>query len=81
VIKILEDRLVVICTRIISPQHRGFIRDSNISNCVILASEVINLLTKKQFGGNIVIKVDIGKAFDTLDLNFLTVVLTQFRFR
>jgi len=45
-----------------------------------MASEVINLLSKKQFGGNIAIKVDIRKAFDTLDWNFLLEVLRQFGF-
>jgi hypothetical protein len=38
------------------------------------------LLTKKQFGGNIAIKVDICKAFDTLDWKFLITVLNQFGF-
>jgi len=66
--------------RIISLEQRGFVCDRNISGCVILASEMINLLTKKQFGGNIAIKVDIRKAFDTLDWNFLIAVLTRFRF-
>jgi len=62
VTKILADRLAIICMRVISPQQRGFVRDRNISDCVIIASEVINLLTKKQFAGNIAIKVDICKA-------------------
>jgi len=66
--------------RIISPQQRGFVRDRNISDCIILASEVVNLLTKKQFGGNIAMKVDIRKAFDMLDWNFLLDVLRQFGF-
>ena len=68
--KILADRLALICMRIISPQQRGFVRDRNISSCVIIASEVINLLPKKQFGGNVAIKVDFRKAFNTLDWNF-----------
>jgi len=38
------------------------------------------LLTKKQFGGNIAIKVDIRKAFETIDWNFLIAVLKQFGF-
>lgn len=80
VAKILADRLAVICRRIISLQQQGFVRDRNISECVILASEVINSLIKKQFGGNIVIKVDIRKAFDTLDWNFLLEVLKRFGF-
>jgi len=67
VTKILAERGAIICMRIISLQQRGFVWDCNISDCIILASEVINLLTKKQFGGNIAIKVDIRKAFDMLD--------------
>ncbi|XP_024632876.1 uncharacterized protein [Medicago truncatula] len=78
--KILADRLALICMCIISPQQRGFVRDRNISDCVIIASEVINSLSKKQYGGNIAIKVDIRKAFDTLDWNFLVSVLKQFGF-
>jgi len=66
--------------RIISPQQRGFVRGHNISDCVILASEMINWLPKKQFCGNIAIKVYIRKAFDTLDWNFLLAVLHQFGF-
>jgi len=48
VTKILAKRVAIICMRIISPQQRGFVRNCNISDCIILASEVINLLTKKQ---------------------------------
>jgi len=65
VTKILAERVANICMRIISPQQRGFVRDRNITDCVLLASETINLLSKKQFGGNIAIKVDISKVFDT----------------
>jgi len=78
--KILADRLAIICMRIISPHQRGFVRDHNIADCVILASEMINLLTKKQFCGNIAIKVDIRKVFDTLDWEFLIAVLNKFGF-
>jgi len=57
--------------RIISIEQRGFIRDRNISECVIVASEAINVIDKRQFGGNVALKVDIKKAIDTLDWNFL----------
>jgi hypothetical protein len=66
VTKIVVDRLASITSRIISIEKRGFVRDCNISDCVILASEAINSLDKKQYGGNIALKVDISKAFDTL---------------
>jgi len=69
-----------ITSQIISIEQRGFVRDCNISDCVILASEAINSLDKKQYGGNIALKVDISKAFDTLDWNFLVMVLRNFGF-
>ena len=78
--KILADRLCLITMRIISIEQRDFIRDRNISECVILASEAINVIDKRQFGGNVALKVDIKKAFDTLDWNFLIAVLRQFGF-
>jgi len=65
--KILRDWLAIITVRIISIEQRGFIRDRKISECVILAYEAINLLDKRQYSGNIALKVDIAKAFDTLD--------------
>ena len=80
IIKILADRLAPITMRIISIEQRGFIRDRNIYECVILESEAINLLEKRQYGGNVALKVDIAKAFDTLDWNFLLDVLRGFGF-
>lgn len=56
--KTLADRLAQITTRIVSVNQRGFIRDRNISACVIIASEAINFLDKKNFGGNLALKVD-----------------------
>jgi len=45
VTKILADRLALICMRIISPEQRGFVCDRKISDCIIMASEAINMLT------------------------------------
>jgi hypothetical protein len=78
--KIIADRLTSITMRIISIEHRGFIRERNISYCVILASEAINCMDKRKFTGNVALKVDISKAFDTLDWIFLLSVLKQFGF-
>ena len=80
VTKIVADQLAYITSRIISIEQRGFVRDRNISDCIILASEAINSLDRNQFGGNIALKVDISKAFDTLDWNFLVLVLSNFGF-
>ena len=51
VTKILADTLAIITMCIISQEQRGFIHNRNIS--------------KRQFGGNVALKVDIKKAFNT----------------
>lgn len=45
-------------------------------NCVIIAYKAINLLKRKQFRGNLVLKVDTKKEFETINWNFL---LAEFR--
>lgn len=47
---------------------------------ITLTSECVNLLDHKCKRGNISIKFDIRKAFDTLDWGFLLRVLTAFGF-
>ncbi|KAJ0074645.1 hypothetical protein Patl1_37495 [Pistacia atlantica] len=71
--KILADRLPSIVTRIISPQQNAFIKGRSIHDCIGLVSEHVQLLDRKAFGGNIGIKLDIHKAFDTLHWDFLLV--------
>lgn len=51
-----------------------------ITDCICLASEEINLMDRKAFGRNLALKIDIIKAFDTLDWNFLLRVLKAFGF-
>ena len=68
--KIIADILASIAMHIVSTEQRGFIKEHNISDCVILASEAINCMDRWQFGGNIALNVDISKAFDTLDWKF-----------
>lgn len=78
--KILADRLALILPDIVSKEQRGFIKGRQIKDCICLTSEAINMLYKKSFGGNLAIKIDIAKAFDTIDWNFLLKVLKSFGF-
>jgi len=78
--KIIADRLSSIMSSIISCEQRGFIHGRQIRDCICLTSEGINLLHKKTFGGNLALKIDISKAFDTLDWNFLIKFLKTFGF-
>lgn len=78
--KVLADRLAKILPSIISKEQRGFIRGRNIKDCIALASEAVNVLDNKCFGGNIAMKIDISKAFHTLNWDFLIAVLKKFGF-
>jgi len=64
--KILANRLVMVTSRIISPNRYGFVQGRQIHDCICITSESINMLPKKDKGGNVAYKVDIHKAFDSL---------------
>jgi hypothetical protein len=78
--KIIADRLANIMPSLISEEQMGFIHDRNIKDCLCIASEAVNLLHNKSFGGNLALKIDISKAFDTLEWPFLLKVLNCFGF-
>jgi hypothetical protein len=78
--KIMADRLASIMPTIVSEEQKGFIHERNIKDCLCIASEAANLLHNKSYGGNLALKIDITKAFDTLDWKFLLKVLKQFGF-
>ncbi|XP_058749148.1 uncharacterized protein LOC131622118 [Vicia villosa] len=78
--KILAERLASIMPLLISQEQRGFIYGRQILYCIELAYEGINLLDTKVWCGNLALKVDIRKAFDTHNWDFLFKVLQQFGF-
>lgn len=51
-------------------EHIGFIHQRNIMDCLCIAYEATNMLHNKYFGGNLASKIDITKAFDTLEWPF-----------
>jgi len=73
--KIIAVRLASILPTIVSSNKKGFINGRNIKDCLCLASEAINIIDKKAFGVNMALKIDITKAFDTLELIFFFKVL------
>ncbi|KAK9930542.1 hypothetical protein M0R45_027578 [Rubus argutus] len=78
--RILADRLSPIASRIILPNQFAFLKGRQISDCIFLTSECVNLLDAPCIDGNVAIKFDIARAFDTLDWAFLLRVLTAFGF-
>lgn len=73
--KVPADRLVKVLPHIISKEQKGFRGGRSIRDCIVLTLEVANLLHRKTLGGNITLKVDISKAFDTLSWSFILKVL------
>ncbi|XP_050222822.1 uncharacterized protein LOC126672915 [Mercurialis annua] len=78
--KILADRLASIAEKIISKHQFGFIKNRSISHCIATASEGVNVLNKRCFGGNMALQIDIKKAFDTMEWSFILEVLDAFGF-
>lgn len=76
----MAQRLGQVASRIISPNQHAFVRDRYIVDPIILTSECVNLLDRRCERGNVAVKFDIKKDFDTLDWNFLLRVLTSFGF-
>jgi hypothetical protein len=78
--KIIADRLASLMPNLISMEQKGFIHGRDIKDCLCIASEAANLLHNKSFGGNVALKIDITKAFDSLEWSFLLKVLKLFGF-
>lgn len=78
--KVIANRLSPIISIIISMEQKGFVQGRCIKECIGLTSEVVNLMHKKSYGGNLVMKVEIKKAFNSINWLFLTQVLKQFGF-
>ena len=80
--KVLVNRLKPIMDSIITPYQNVFIKGRNISDNILLADEIIDVIGKKMgrrdsFG---VLKIDMSKAYDRVNWNFLKAVLTVMNF-
>jgi len=78
--KVLAERLARIMPNLVSNHQRGFIQGRRIKDCICITSEAINILHNSAFGGNLALKIDIAKAFDTIEWKFLLRVLKAFNF-
>lgn len=63
-----------------SQNQFGFIAGKRIHDCIAIASDVVNCLNQRAFGGNMALKVDIRKSFDTVSWDFIFNVRQAFGF-
>ncbi|KAF5442560.1 hypothetical protein F2P56_035204 [Juglans regia] len=78
--KLLVRRLVPILSNKISQEQGAFIPGKSILENVSLTQELIQSLNKNVRGGNVMIKVDFAKAYDSINWEFLLQVLDAFGF-
>lgn len=78
--KILANRIGSVLPNIISQSQAGFIKGRSISDNILLAQELLASFNKQVRGGNVVIKLDMSKAYDRLSWHFIIKVLRAFGF-
>ena len=65
--KILANRLASFIGDIVAPSQFRFIKGRHIEDCIAAAYENVNLFNMWVLGGNMTLKIDIRKAFDSMD--------------
>ncbi|XP_004305638.1 PREDICTED: putative ribonuclease H protein At1g65750-like [Fragaria vesca subsp. vesca] len=80
--KVLANRLKQFLLEIISPQQSAFVPDRLISDNTLVASELAHYMHVLRRGqeGFMVLKLDISKAYDWLDWDFLVKIMTKMGF-
>lgn len=78
--KLLNNRLAKLLPKLISLNQSRFVKGKMISENVLLAQEIINDMVKPNKGGNLVMKLDMTKAYDKVSWTYLCGVLRRFGF-
>ncbi|XP_059306377.1 uncharacterized protein LOC132057790 [Lycium ferocissimum] len=78
--RVLHERIVTVLPGIISNTQTGFVKGRSIVENVLLAQEIIRDINKRNKLHNVVVKLDMAKAYDMVSWIFLTKVLRQFSF-
>ena len=78
--KLLARRLGAILPNLISEQQHGFVRGRQIGDCISISQEMVDDLDRVVRGKNMVMKLDMMKAYDRLEWDFLFKVLDCFDF-
>ena len=77
--KCLASRLSPILNNIVDDLQSVFLKGHNVSNCFVVAQEILHLLHSSQSKG-VMIKLDFEKIFDNVNWDFLLNTLVSFSF-
>jgi hypothetical protein len=76
----MVNRLKKIIPQVVSPYQTGFVPGRNITENIVIAQEMLHSMTKMRSRvGFFVIKVDLSKAYDRLNWEFIHRVLLEVR--
>ncbi|XP_019240115.1 PREDICTED: uncharacterized protein LOC109220106 [Nicotiana attenuata] len=79
--RVIHERLVEMLPNLISEEQAGFVKGRSIVENVLLTQEIItDIRLRTKAGPNVVIKLDMAKAYDRLSWLFLTKMLRQLGF-
>ncbi|XP_042964616.1 uncharacterized protein LOC122298830 [Carya illinoinensis] len=78
--KVLVNRLEPIMKKIISAEQSAFIKGRSIFDNISIAQEMVQSMNKKVRGGNVMIKIDMAKAYDRVNWRFLLEVMRRLGF-
>ncbi|XP_042944792.1 uncharacterized protein LOC122278673 [Carya illinoinensis] len=79
--KIMASRLAPILDKIISKEQVVFIPGQSIFDNMALAQELVQGLSRNVRGGNVMLKLDMAKAYDRVNWKFLLEVLRRLGFK
>ena len=78
--KILSNRLSSVLPSMVSDNQSGFVKGRSISENIILAQEIIHGMKLPKEGSNVVIKLDMVKAYDRVSWAYICIVLRKMGF-
>ncbi|XP_060195442.1 uncharacterized protein LOC132624727 [Lycium barbarum] len=78
--RLIHERLVSKLSDIISLNQSGFVKDRSIVENILLTQEIVSDIRLRTKDANVIIKLDMEKAYDRVSWLFLTKVLRQMGF-
>ncbi|XP_060202636.1 uncharacterized protein LOC132631055 [Lycium barbarum] len=78
--RVIQDKLECILPSLISPNQSGFVKGRCIIENVLLTPEVVTNIRLRGKPANVVLKLDMAKAYDRVSWSYLIRVLRKMRF-
>ena len=78
--KVLSNRLSTLLPQLISPWQTGFVPGRGIDENILLIQELVGDLDRRLKNPNVILKLDMEKAYDRVERNFLLFMMRSFEF-